>query len=233
MAVVSNIEWKIESAWITALQSSADLSGVTIRRHNDVSSQLSYPCITVHCSGAMQPPEWAGTVGYDIAIVEISAFTHRNDDNTGETVATNIGAVRDIVRDTNLKGLLEQEPGLSMYGMYVDGFSSTSDDQRIRKRSMTVTNHVTCSDIPNDNSSSSSTSSANSSSSSESSSQSITSISSSSSDTSLSSSSQSSGSSSSQSSTSESSANSSSSSSTLNESTSSLSSQSSTSESSG
>jgi len=210
MAVQSNVEWKAEAAVLTALNQSSDfVSGTTIRRAHDYSSDVTYPCVTVECFSSEHPDEYAGRAGFEIAIIEISSYADRRTDSTGSTVTTNLGAARDIVRDRNFLQWLNRTSGFTVHGAKETGPSQnadTSQGNRIRRRAFAIEIWATCTDIPDESSSSSSDSSSNGSS------LSSSSQSSNSSSSSSSSSSQSSASSSSISSTSESSANSSSSS---------------------
>jgi hypothetical protein len=162
MAVLSNIEWKIESAVITALGLNDDLSGINIRHAHDTSTDVVYPCITVQCFGSEHPDEYAGVTGFEIAFVEINAYTERRVDTTGATCALNLGACRDSVRDVNFLPHLNRESGLTVYGAKEDGPSLVLDTQgqnRERRRAFTIRCWATCTDVPDPQSSSSSSSS--------------------------------------------------------------------------
>jgi len=167
MTVQSNTEFKIEAAWISALGQSSDLGGVTIRRADDTTDEVNdttppYEFVTVNCEST-EDQEFGGPIGYDMAIVELRAITHRDEDKDTSRINQILGAVRDITRHINILPFLNITAGLTVYATRVNIPSQKLDDSRRRIRMMSVTCHATASDIPELSSTSSSESSSSSS----------------------------------------------------------------------
>ena len=153
--VAAFVEWKFEDAWIAALGTSSDLSGVAIRRGDDASVEQSYPCVVVSAVATTQT--WSPA--YDSAEVELSCRTHRHDDTTGSGLRDVIGAVRDIVKADNIIALLNQTENVHIYGFNPLPPSPADTVERHRTMSVNLECHGTAGDVGADNSTSSSSSS--------------------------------------------------------------------------
>ena len=142
MAVISNIEWKVQEAVINALGTNPDLptigGGVQIRRAHDEDNPRTPPCVTVFCVQAQHPPAYGGRFAIDECFVELICETSVELDKTGSIVADILGACRDQVRDDAFYNQLNAVVNFTAYGAEETGTSETMDDARSRMRKMTI-----------------------------------------------------------------------------------------------
>lgn len=140
MAVISNIEWKVQEAVLNALSTNADLTalGVQLRRAHDASVEKNPPAVTVYCTQAQHPQDFGGRVAIDECFVELIAQTKVRDDADGFIAAQILGACRDQVRDTDFYNQLNAVVNFTAYGAEETGQSITLDDTTDRIRKLTI-----------------------------------------------------------------------------------------------
>jgi hypothetical protein len=140
MAVISNIEWKVQEAFLNALGTNPDLTalGVQLRRAHDEANPVNPPAVTVYCVQAQHPQGYAGRTAIDECFVELIAQTKVREDQTGQTAAEILGACRDQVRDGNFYQQLNAVVNFTAYGAEETGQSATFDSTTDRIRKLTV-----------------------------------------------------------------------------------------------
>lgn len=150
MAVNANIEWMVEAALISVLGNNADLSACRIVHEFDatpVNRDDVYPVVTVSCDPAGDE-EWSSRLGFVSCYAEITVFTHMDDDATGVTCGSYIGAVRDSLHVSNLEALLNAaESGLTVHGVRIEPGTTGDEEYETRRhiRSVTLELHASAS----------------------------------------------------------------------------------------
>jgi len=162
MAIQSNIEWKLEQAFVTTLQAYTDLTDISasllVRRWMDESSAIVYPCVAVD-GGGVSNEAFVNRIGLDKAFTTLQCCTQRDDDATGEQLAEVMGAVRDYLRADSLEDDLSAAvDGLHVYAVELTGDTYREVDGRVRRGTFPLVVHATCDNV-NESSSSSSSSS--------------------------------------------------------------------------
>lgn len=153
MAIVSDIENKLEQSWISALRASADLVALLDRKDDsnikaffDVSQSEAFPVVTVAASGAMEEPG-LGISGLEIVWVELTAWTYIADDEDGQIAGQMLGALRDVQNDAAIATTLSASQNLTVYAVLQEGAANRNDDGILRQRSLTAKCHAVAQDI--------------------------------------------------------------------------------------
>lgn len=145
--IYSQIEWRLEAAWISVLATALG-AAATVRRYNDLGTERSYPCVLAHCDGSESPGEDIGT---DLASIDLLIYTNcrQGGDTTGEQLHTLLGNVRDVVRAEGIEVLLTNATtGLHVYK--ISGLKTAippvDKDTGARSAIVTVSVQATCLD---------------------------------------------------------------------------------------
>ena len=155
MAVAGNFEWKVEAAFVTVLGESTDLTGVTIRRYNDITTPVTYPSIVVR-AGSTRNESWAPVSDFSNALVDLVILTRVYDaitgdgtgDTTGSKIADYLGAVRDKLYEASIVAdLTGAVTGLTVYGVVLEDEANIDDDNSTRVRVLTVRVHGSAQDV--------------------------------------------------------------------------------------
>lgn len=148
MAVVNDIETQVEDAFIGLLGAYSDITSVSsVRRWKDASSDKAYPAVAVHCSPAgndpATPTEDTGKRLYN-PVVEIGIFTYQHDDKSLAVARSQIGAVRDCLKQGGVLASLEAVSGvdLSFYGLEIGSGDHSVDDENVNQVSLSIVCHV-------------------------------------------------------------------------------------------
>ena len=164
MAIQSNTEWKTESAFLAIMAAWADLAtitgndatAITFRRWQDLSQEVTYPCVIVDAQSMGNEP-FGNITGYDQVEVEIECLTARWDDATGQLLSNIMGAVRDMLRDDDI--YVDLTAAVNEFNVYGIDFTQPSYREMsadVRRGTFNLTVHATSSNVDNSSSSTSS-----------------------------------------------------------------------------
>jgi hypothetical protein len=143
MPILSQIEWRIEGAWIAVL---TEELAVTVRRFNDLTAESDLPFVTVHCESSECPDDDLGT---DQVELNISAYTSTDKDGdlTGEALHDLLGQIRDIIRSEPETDLSNAVSGLHVYNTKnLSTRIPPIDGTRERVGAISISHYATCTD---------------------------------------------------------------------------------------